>query len=131
VESRFLVKVYYEDTDCGGVTYHASYIRFLERARTEWVAAQGHSIVQWRAAGYIYAVYHMDITYRRPARLCDELVVTTRPEKKLSEYRLVFRQQILRGNELLIDASIQVVCLNNDFGVQSFPDELMQLAPST
>jgi acyl-CoA thioester hydrolase len=70
-------RVYWEDTDGGGIVYYANYLRFLERARTEWLRSLGHSQHELaRTAGILFAVAGLEVEYRRPARLDDELTIT-------------------------------------------------------
>jgi acyl-CoA thioester hydrolase len=107
------VRVYYEDTDAGGVVYYANYLRFLERARTDWLRSLGfEQQALMDDCGILFAVRRVEIDYLAPARFDDALVVTAAIES-LSKVRLVFRQQILRGpDQALVDARVQVVCLD-------------------
>jgi acyl-CoA thioester hydrolase len=105
------VRVYWEDTDGGGIVYYANYLRFLERARTEWLRARGQSQSELaRSAGVIFTVVHLEVSYLRPARLDDELAVSCEvaPEGRAS---LRFRQRITRGADTLLEASARVACL--------------------
>ncbi len=82
---RWPVRVYYEDTDAAGVVYYANYLRFLERARTEWLASLGFTLTALEAEhGVVFVVHRLDIEYRRPARLYDALDVTLRPARRRS-----------------------------------------------
>lgn len=112
------VRVYFEDTDAGGIVYYASYLRFLERARTEWLRALGRSqAVLAREAGLVFTVVSMNVNYRRPARLDDELAVSCEPLRE-GRASMRFRQQILRGAaaaggpETLLDAEVRIACLD-------------------
>ncbi len=107
----FALRVYIEDTDFGGVVYHANYLRFLERARSDLLRALG---IDQRAAIQdgtgVYAVAELHIKYRRPARLDDELVITSR----LGEIRgamAVIDQQIVRGDDVVAEATVTVAFL--------------------
>lgn len=108
------VRVYYEDTDASGVVYYANYLRFFERARTEWLRAAG--LEQNRLVdeiGILFAVRHVEIDYVQPARLDDALVV----EASVAEWgraSLRFHQRLLRGDEVLSTATVKVVCLRSD-----------------
>ena len=108
-------RVYWEDTDGGGIVYYANYLRFLERARTEWLRERG--IVQSvlaRDPGVIFAVTGVQIEYRRPARLDDVLAIGCEPAQS-GAATLEFRQDIRRGaadGELLVEARAQVACLD-------------------
>jgi acyl-CoA thioester hydrolase len=106
------VRVYYEDTDAGGVVYYANYLRFLERARTEWLRSLG--FVQdalMREPGVLFAVRRVEVDYLQPARLDDALAVHAR----IAEQRrasLVFEHEIRRGPEVLCRGVVKVACLD-------------------
>jgi acyl-CoA thioester hydrolase len=105
-------RVYWEDTDGGGVVYYANYLKFLERARTEWLRALG--FVQTELAkdpGIAFVVASLTIDYRRPARLDDALIVTCDYEPDGAAC-MRFNQRILRGDEILVEASVRVACLD-------------------
>lgn len=113
-EFRFPCKVYYEDTDCQGVVYHANYLKFLERGRTEFLAARGTTVQDAAAQGTLFVVYRIDATFRSPARLGDELEVITRA-RRTSEYRITFDQRIEHGKQpgkALLKAEVEVVCIS-------------------
>ena len=111
-EFHFPVRVYYEDTDAAGVVYYANYLRFLERARSEWLSTRGFEVAALeRGHGIAFVVRRVEVDYLRPARLGDRLDVTFAiVEGRRS--RLVARQRILRGAETLVDARVTVVCLD-------------------
>ncbi|HQW10210.1 MAG TPA: tol-pal system-associated acyl-CoA thioesterase [Steroidobacteraceae bacterium] len=105
------VRVYVEDTDFGGVVYYANYLRWLERARTEWLRSKGLSQAALaRDSGILFSVVSVQVNYRRPARLDDELIISCEPRAD-GRARLRFVQQVLRGAELLADADVRVACL--------------------
>ena len=113
----FPVRVYWEDTDAGGVVYYASYLRFLERARSEWLRALGiDQAAMLRDERLQFVVVEANIRYHRAARFDDELTVSV----KLDELRgasVVMGQEIRRGpgeGELLISAKIRAACLASD-----------------
>ncbi|CAM5781718.1 tol-pal system-associated acyl-CoA thioesterase [Castellaniella caeni] len=102
------VRVYYEDTDTGGVVYYANYLKFFERARTEWLRALGMDQRQLAAQEQMmFVVRHAEIAYRQPARL-DDLIHIRTTVADLRASTLVFHQQALRDGELLASASVQV-----------------------
>ena len=108
------VRVYYEDTDAGGVVYYANYLRFFERARTEWLRATGFDQTALKAdSAIVFAVRHVEIDYLRPARLDDELVVEA-VIADVGRASLGFRQRLLRGDEVLCTAAVKVVCLHSE-----------------
>lgn len=106
------VRVYWEDTDAGGVVYHARYVAFCERARSEWMRACGHGQDGLRQShGVMFAVRAMTLDFLKPARLDDALDVGV----ELAQCRrasLVFRQDVRRGGELLLTATVRVAALD-------------------
>jgi acyl-CoA thioester hydrolase len=115
-------RVYWEDTDGGGIVYYANYLRFLERARTEWLRSLGHSQERLlREAGIVFTVVSLTIGYRAPARLDDELRITCEPRSD-GAASLEFAQRIYRdpgapaagteGGQLLTEASVRVACVD-------------------
>jgi acyl-CoA thioester hydrolase len=128
------MRVYWEDTDGGGIVYYANYLRFLERARTEWLRGLGWS--QQALAtdpGILFAVVHVDIRYRESARLDDLLVVTCAPRL---ESRVVarFEQHVHRdslGGPLLAEASVEVACIDaRNHRPKRLPAFLFQESPA-
>jgi acyl-CoA thioester hydrolase len=113
----FPVRVYWEDTDAGGVVYYADYLRFLERARSEWLRSLGiDQAALLRDERLQFVVVEANIRYHRPARFDDQLVVSVRLEENRGA-SIVFQQEIRRGavdGELLISASIRAACLASD-----------------
>lgn len=107
----FPIRVYWEDTDAGGVVYHASYVRFLERARTEWLRAQGVGQQALRESeDLVLVIRGMTLDFHKPARLDDELrvsVVMTERRKA----SLLIEQEIFRGDQALVRATVRVACL--------------------
>lgn len=120
------VRVYWEDTDASGVVYHANYLRWFERGRTEWLRALGFDQDKlMREVGVAFTVAHLDIQYRRPARLDDELEVVTRIAE-LKKASLTFAQTLCsRGDSgaALCQASVQVACVDaRTFAPKRMPD---------
>jgi acyl-CoA thioester hydrolase len=98
---RFPVRVYYEDTDAAGVVYYANYLKFMERARTEWLAALGFPLAAFeREHGVVFVVHRCEIDFRAPARLNDDLVVTVEDVHRGAS-RLVARQEVRRERAVL------------------------------
>lgn len=112
-EFLFPVRVYYEDTDAGGIVYYANYLKFAERARSEFIRALGirqqDELVSEDKAGF--AVRHCDIDYLAPAVLDDELVVTCRVTE-LKGASATMHQEILRAEQLLVTLDVKVVYLS-------------------
>ena len=109
-EHRFAVRVYFEDTDAGGVVYHANYLRFMERARSDMLRLSG--IDQRRAieAEGVYAVSDLAIRYRRPTRLDDALLVASRVTG-IRAAACVIQQRVMRDGELVAEADVTVAFL--------------------
>jgi acyl-CoA thioester hydrolase len=106
------VRIYYEDTDAGGVVYYANYLRFLERARTEWLRALGCGQDRlMREAGIAFAVRSLAVEYLKPARL-DDLVTVVAEIESLGRAQVVFRQRIELADQILVDATVRVACLD-------------------
>jgi len=124
-EFRFSCKVYYEDTDCQGVVYHANYLKFLERARTEFLAARGTPVQEAAQQGYLFVVYRIDATFRAPARLGDSLEVVT-SARVTSSYRVTFDQRIelaRQPGKALLKAEVEVVCIDpKDGNLRPIPE---------
>jgi len=106
------VRVYYEDTDAGGVVYYANYLKFFERCRTEWMRVAGHDQSALAAeAGIGFVARKASCEYLKPARLDDELIVGLEVEK-LTRVRVVFRQHVRRGDEELVTGTVEIACVN-------------------
>ena len=108
---RFPVRVYYEDTDAAGVVYYANYLKFMERARTEWLSALGFDLAEVeREHGVVFVVHRVEIDFRAPAQLSDRLDVTL-TLRELGRARLVADQTVLRNGQTLTDARVTLACL--------------------
>ncbi len=120
-------RVYWEDTDAGGVVYHAQYVAFLERARSEWLRANGHGQQQLREAhDLVFAVRTLQLDFLRPARLDDLLQVTVELEQ-CRRASVVFVQSVLRGDETLLTARVRLAALGaGSFRPRSLPDALFE-----
>jgi acyl-CoA thioester hydrolase len=105
--------VYWEDTDAGGVVYYANYLKFLERARTDWLRAMNVDQQQLRAERKLqFVVVNITVDFLRPAVLHDEIIVTATLQR-LAGATIHFGQTITRGGEQLIDATVRVACLDS------------------
>ena len=123
----FRYRVYWEDTDAGGVVYHARYLQFLERARSDWLRDLGVSQTDLRRErGLVFAVTRLGIDFRKPARLEDELDVSVCVQA-VGRARMDFTQQIRRGDELLIEATVRAACLDaGRFAPARMPKKIQQ-----
>ena len=106
-------RIYWEDTDAGGVVYYANYLKFMERCRTEWLRFLGVDQRRLRLdRGLQFAVVSVTVDFLLPAILNDEIIVTAELER-LSGATISFKQTIMRGEAQLIDASTRVACLDS------------------
>jgi acyl-CoA thioester hydrolase len=113
-EQRFVwpVRVYYEDTDSAGVVYYANYLRYFERARTEWLRALGFDQTELATQyGVVFVVRSISVDYLLPARFNDALDISVEPDGA-SASQITIKQRTLRGNAKLAEAIVQVVCVN-------------------
>jgi acyl-CoA thioester hydrolase len=124
---RVPMRVYWEDTDAGGVVFYANYLKFFERARTEWLRSFGHSQEQLRIdTGTLFVVTDTSLRYLRPARL-DDLIEVTVEVERATYTRISFIQQAWRGNDLLTEGSIRVATVHaGTFKPRAIPNELLQ-----
>lgn len=120
LEHRVRYKVYYEDTDSLGVVYYANYLKYLERGRTEYVGQQGRDIRAWNEAGFYFVVYAMNIRFRKPAELGDTIEVVSIFSLP-SVYRGLFKQRVERSGEALVEAEVEIVCLDKARSICEFP----------
>lgn len=111
--SALPIRVYYEDTDAGGVVYYANYLRFCERARTEWLRALGvEQQALLESAGIAFVVRSVKADYLQPARLDDVLQVVSHIAT-LRRASLVFEQEIRRDGQLLFSAQVLIACIDH------------------
>ena len=124
---RWPIRVYYENTDAGGVVYHSEYLKFYERARTEWLRSLGFEQPELRSRdGVIFVVRGMQIKYLQPARFNEQLEVHSRLTE-LGRSRFVFEQSLLRGEEVLNQATVEVVCVaESGFRPAALPAHIRQ-----
>ena len=114
VEFSWPVRVYYEDTDSGGVVYHSNYLNFMERCRTEWLRELGYEqdyLIEHEKL--IFAVRSITADYHKPARFNDALTVTVAVEKS-GKVSIDFVQKIWRGAELLCEGHVRIASLDSD-----------------
>ncbi len=119
------IRIYYEDTDAGGVVYHANYLNFGERARCEMLRDMGHEASKLeKEFGSIFVVKHIDIEYNRPAMLDDALQVVTTIEK-LKNTSFLTKHQIQKNGEIICEMLVTLVCVDtNTIRPISLPDIL-------
>ena len=124
---RFSIRVYWEDTDAGGVVYYANYLRFFERARTEWLRTLGVAQQRLREDdGVIFIVSESTVRYLRPARLDDRLDVTV-AVRECGRASLSLAQQAWRGDTLLAEGTVRVGCVDaGTFRPRRIPSSILQ-----
>jgi acyl-CoA thioester hydrolase len=123
---RLPVRVYWEDTDAGGVVFYANYLKFFERARTEWLRALGFGQQQLRErTGAIFVVTDTNVRYRAPARL-DDLLEVTVELRAAGQASMTITQKAWRGDTLLAEGDIRIGCVDEGtFRPRRIPTELM------
>ena len=112
---QFPVRVYYEDTDMGGIVYHANYLRFIERARSDWVRSLGVDQNAMREAGEVYVVRRISADFMAPAKFDDALLVETHPVE-ITPVRLILKQSVTREGQLLFAAEVTIVAIAVETG---------------
>lgn len=119
------VRVYFQDTDAGGVVYHASYVNFMERARTEWMRTHGYSNAGlMKEFGVVFVVRSLKMDYLKPA-LLDDLLDVTAQIKEIGRSRISLLQSVRRGEEVLTEAEVHLVCVSlESFKPVSVPEVL-------
>ena len=125
---RLAQRVYYEDTDFSGLVYHARYLHFLERGRTDYLRCLGveqSRLVSIDEEGLVFVVHRMEIDFRSPARMDDIVTILTRTEKA-GGAKMVLAQQILRGETLLISARVTIAVINAKGRPRRLPDGLAE-----
>ena len=124
---RFTCRVYYEDTDLAGIVYYANYLKFIERARTEWVRSLGiDQVAVKRESGIVFAVRRVEAEYLIPAVFDDELTVNTALVSSTGA-RLVLAQDVLRGEETLFAAEVTLIALTESGRPARMPADVRAL----
>ena len=122
-------KIYYHDTDCGGVVYYANYLKYFEEARTEFMAKRGIELKELQGRGVLFVVRKVEINYKSPARYADELKIHT-TLKEIKNVTLEFYQCIKLKDLLLVEASTQLVCIDKEFKPQPIPSDILSFLQS-
>jgi acyl-CoA thioester hydrolase len=125
---RHKVKIYYEDTDAGGVVYYANYLRYMERARTEFLSESGIDVAGYHNKGYLFAVINVDVQYKKPAVLGDIIDVTTEV-REVTNVTITLRHQVFRENNLLVEATVRLACITKDGKPRRLPEEFTSFLP--
>ena len=116
-------RIYYHDTDCGGVVYYANYLKYMEEARTEHLRSKNIDFKKLADEGTIFAVTRLQIRYRSPARYGDELVISSEITK-VGAASLEFSHQVKKGDVVLIECLTKLACLSSELKPKQLPSEL-------
>lgn len=125
---EFPIRIYIEDTDLGGIVYHANHIRFLERTRTEWLRACGISHY-WHQKDYNFVVHKINFKYMRPI-LMDDLITVTATVLSCKSTSFILQQNIYRGEIMLASGEVELACINADMRPCRLPDEIRTVIQS-
>ncbi len=123
------IRVYYEDTDAGGVVYYANYLKFTERGRTDWLRDLGVNQLQLREdTGLFFVVRHCEVDYQAPGKLDDQLIVETHLQQ-LGNASITMLQNVIRpsDNRLLAAVKVTVVCINEKMKAARIPQNIRDL----
>lgn len=107
------IKVYIEDTDAGGIVYYVNYLKFMERARTEYMRELGYGKVALFADQLMFVVHSLNVNYRKPAHLDDDLMVSAKPIK-VGKAAVVFEQKVFLNDQLLCEGEVKVACVRRE-----------------
>jgi len=118
------VQIYYEDTDHSGLVYHANYLKYFERAR-EHLLGKDELVRLLREEGLGFVVYKCELTFKQGAVFGDVLEIRSAPRKE-SAYRIVFQQDVWRGDELLVQGIVQMVCVDADKKLVPIPASVLE-----
>ncbi len=116
------VRIYYEDTDAAGVVYHANYLKYFERARTEFFRGHGLLVAELAEAGYVFPVVRLEVDFKAPARHDDLLRIETQPEH-VSGSSFSMRQRAIRVSDgkVLVAALVKLACVGPDLRARRLP----------
>lgn len=117
-------KVYYHDTDSGGVVYYANYLKFMEEARIEFCLFRGVDILGWLKKNISFVVARVELDYKSPAEYGDTLKISARVER-IGNSSVSFIQEIKAGERILVNGRVIWVCVGKDFKSQSLPQEII------
>ncbi|MCR4337926.1 MAG: acyl-CoA thioesterase [Candidatus Omnitrophica bacterium] len=120
-------RIYYHDTDSGGVVYYGNYLKYLEEARTEFLEKKGYSVLALHEQGFLYAVRKCSITYRSPARYGDTITCDAHLIKATAA-QLIFDQKVYDkpSGRLILEAEVSLVSLTKDFKPTTIPEDLKE-----
>src|SRR5947209_3450031 len=121
------VRIYYQDTDCGGVVYYGNYLRYYEQGRTQWLEARGSSVKAFMDAGILFAVVHAELHYRSPARYGETLIVATRlAEVRAASFTFAHEIREKASARLVVEGSARLVAVDNQGKLVKLPKDLRE-----
>ena len=123
---KIVKKIYYHDTDSGGVVYYANYLKYFEEARTEFLKDRGIDIRELEKENFLFVVRHVDIDYKSRACYGDILDIFTTITDK-TKVTLNFSHEAKRNNSLLVIANTQLVCVDNNFKPAAIPEDIIKI----
>lgn len=118
------IKIYYHDTDCGGVVYYANYLKYMEEARTEFFEERGISIKELAKSGTLFVVARQEIDYKLPAFYADTLVIATKFSEVKAVKMIVEHEIKNQNNQVICLAKTIMVCVGNDIKPKAIPEEI-------
>lgn len=117
-------RIYYHDTDCGGIVYYGNYLKFFEEARTEFFEQKGLALKKLVEEGILFVVVRQEIDYKFPGRYADELTITTKIEN-ISLVKIEFKHEVRnQNNDLICVAKTIMACIGSDFKPKQIPEDL-------
>ena len=122
---EFPIRIYIEDTDAGGIVYHANHIRFMERTRTEWLRACGIEHY-WHQQDYNFVVHKIALKYMRPI-LMDDLITVTATVVSCKSTSFVLQQNIYRDEIMLASGEVELACIDANMKPRRLPEEMREL----
>jgi acyl-CoA thioester hydrolase len=122
------VKIYYENTDAGGVVYYGNYLALMERARTEYLADRGIDIAELHNDGLFFVVAHVVITYKKPTRLGETIDVTTEVVE-IRHASMIIRNCVYKEGVLRVEAMITVACVDREGRARRLPESILRMKP--
>ena len=122
-------KIYYHDTDCGGVVYYANYLKHMEEARTEYCLNKGLKMKELTEAGTYFVVANTAIDYKAPAHYQDKIKITASIEK-IGRSSIYFMQKVIKDSIILVEARTTWVCVGRDFKPKAISEEIKRLLSS-
>jgi len=118
-------KIYYHDTDAGGVVYYSNYFKYMEEARSEQLRSIGVDVADYMAKGTLFAVVHLEADYKKPARYGDTITVSSRIES-IGNASMHFMQEIKKGDILLTAAKVVLACIDTNMKARRVPEDLKE-----